>query len=77
MAARRRPVPRDWREEHHRLQTRSHAWGRGWHRVSRTKGYCSCGEKWPKGERVDNLKYGDVLNYWNDHVEDVYYREER
>ena len=72
---RRRPVPREWREDNHRLTTRSHAWDYGWRRVSRTKGYCSCGAKWPVRDHTDNLMYADVLDAWNDHVEQAYHAD--
>lgn len=75
MSERRRPVPFEWREEHHRLETRSHAWGYGLRRVSRTKGRCSCGARWPDSPNADNLTYSDVLDYWNDHVEEAYYAQ--
>jgi len=72
---RRRPVPRDWREEHHALTTRSRAWGYRLRRVSRTRGTCSCGAKWPDSPNVNNLTMQDVLDLWNDHVEQAYYAE--
>jgi len=69
---RRRPVPKAWRDEHHRLRTTNKAWGHGFHRASRTKGTCSCGASWP-GPGVNNLNASDVKNKWLDHVEEAYY----
>ncbi len=72
---RRRPVPRDWREAHHYLSTSSRAHGHGIWRVSRTKGRCSCGARWPEGQHVDNLVYADVRELWLDHVEREFYKQ--
>lgn len=75
--SRRRPVPRWWREDHHRLSTTTHAWGSGFRRASRTKGYCSCGARWPDSPRTDNLMADDVRDEWLDHVEEAYYADPR
>ena len=71
--ARRRPVPIEWREDNHWLTTRSHAWGNGFRRTSRTRGQCSCGTSWPDSPNANNLDYQDVLEAWKDHVEEAYY----
>lgn len=79
----RRPVPREWREEHHDLDVHSHsagsaAYGRG--RVYRARGKCSCGVEFnpsrnPDGTRrnADNMDREDVIEAWKDHVEAAYY----
>lgn len=75
---RRRPVPREWREEHHWLDLRSHSGshvvGRG--RTYRSRGRCSCGEEWPKSKHTDNLSADDVRDYWLDHVAEAYHGED-
>lgn len=73
---RRRPVPMEWRLDHHWLTTvTSRGKVRFGRRSDRTKGRCSCGVRWPAGEYTNTLRYKDVLDLWNDHVEAVYYTE--
>ena len=76
---RRRRVPREWRDQHHRLSVSSHiaggGWG-GWGRVYRARGTCRCGAHWPIGVRVDNMTREEVIEAWKDHVEDAYYGED-
>ena len=43
-------------------------------RVSRTRGHCSCGARWPEGNS-DNLVYADVREFWLDHVEREFYKQ--
>lgn len=69
----RRPVPSAWREEHHALTIRCRAWGKGFRRVSRAKGVCSCGKRWPSTPNVDNLTPEHVRAAYADHVEQAYY----
>lgn len=69
----RRPVPRDWRDEHHRLTIRARAWGQGFRRVSRAKGVCSCGVRWPASANTDNMTPDAVRAAYNDHVERAYH----
>lgn len=72
---RRKPVPREFREQHI-LTTRSHAWGSGWQRTSRTRGRCSCGAQFPESENTDNLDYADCVDAWKDHVAQAYHGED-
>lgn len=69
---RRKPVPQAFRDEHV-LSTRSHAWGSGWHRTSRTRGWCSCGATFPESEHTDNLDYAGCVDAWKDHVAEAYH----
>lgn len=84
-SGRRRPVPREWREEHHSLDVRSHiaggGWG-GWDRTYRARGRCACGVEFNPSRNPDgtptNANYmtrEDVIEAWKDHVEDAYYAE--
>jgi len=75
LTTRRRPVPFDWREEHHWLSvrsTRSYGVRKGSGHYSRSQGICSCGERWPTGH-ANNLHYADVVDLYMDHVERAYY----
>lgn len=70
---RRRPVPRWWRNANHSLSTSARRYGTGIRgsMTYRTRGRCSCGASWP-GPGCDNLTRADVLDYWNDHVEEAW-----
>lgn len=82
MGKRRSPVPREWREEHHQLDVRSHVAGGGWGGHSRTyraRGKCSCGLEFnpmrnADGTRSnsDTLTRAEVIEAWKDHVEAAY-----
>ena len=76
---RRKPVPREWREENHYLTLRTRRMygvvkGSG-HR-SRSRGTCSCGAQWPASEGSDNLHADDVRDYWLDHVAKAYHGDD-
>lgn len=85
MSRRRRPVPVEWRFEHHELDVRSHVAGGGWGgrpRTYRARGRCACGEQWnaeylPDGtrSRSDTWSRDDVIEAWKDHVEEAYYSQ--
>lgn len=83
-ASRRRPVPRAWREAHHRLSVRSRVAGgspiRGGGNVYRARGRCSCGVEFNPERKADgSLRYANdmtragVIEAWRDHVEEAYY----
>jgi hypothetical protein len=72
---RRRPVPRGFRDDEHTPTSRSHAWGSGFRRVSRTSGSCRCGARFPRGQNVDNLDAAGFREAWLDHVEGCYYAQ--
>jgi hypothetical protein len=71
----RRPVPKAWREDNHALTIHCRTWGQGFRRVSRAKGVCSCGERWPKGKNMDNMTPASVRAAYADHVERAYHDE--
>ena len=77
MTLRRRPVPREWREENHWLDVRAY---RGYHvrgggYTSRAGGVCSCGARFGKSADRHNMNAADVRDAWLDHVEAAYYAE--
>lgn len=79
LTGRRKPVPKDWRDQHHDLYVTTHigggGWG-GWARTYRSRGYCSCGVQWPAANtNADNLQAPEVRELWMDHVERVYYED--
>jgi hypothetical protein len=79
LVARRRPVPRAWREEHHELgygrtKIAGGGWG-GWSRTYRYGATCSCGKRFGL-DADDHTKHrADVIEDWLDHVESTYYEE--
>jgi hypothetical protein len=72
---RRRPVPREWREQNHYLSAHAH---RGYHvrgggYTSKAGGVCSCGETFGTRAGKHNRNAADVRDDWMDHVEEAYY----
>jgi hypothetical protein len=75
---RRRPVPREWREENHWLRAYAH---RGYHvrgggYTSRAGGTCSCGAKFGTAANRHNQNAADVRDDWLDHVAQAYHGED-
>lgn len=76
---RRKPVPREWRDDHHDLTLYSHRRyaARGDGRLGdRAGGVCSCGERF--GLRADrhNMNAADVRDAWMDHVARAYHGDD-
>lgn len=78
---RRKPVPREWREEHHYLDlySRRRYAARGDGRLdNRAGGICSCGERF--GLRADpprhNMNGDDVRDAYMDHVARAYHGDD-
>lgn len=77
--ARRRPVPREWRDEHHWLNMssrRSYGVQKGSSFYSRSGGRCSCGATFGTAAGRHNYGYAEVLEQWKDHVEAEYYADQ-
>lgn len=75
---RRRPVPVEWREEHHWLDVgsrRSYGVRKGSVHYTRAWGRCSCGKEFGTLAGNHTLHAADVRDKWKDHVEDAYYAE--
>lgn len=76
---RRKPVPRAWRDEHHRLTQRTgyHSGGaiRG-SRVYRSGGMCSCGVTFGLSAGKHNMNADDVREAYNDHVAREYHGDD-
>lgn len=72
--SKRKPVPRAWREEHHRLTPgRARARGYGFRRTVRQRGKCSCGVEFPDSPGTDNLSPSALREVYNDHVAREYH----
>lgn len=74
---RRRPVPREWREEHHELDLHNHRYGhvRGGGATYRSGGRCACGALFGTLAGRHTKSAGDVRDDWLDHVEKEFYKE--
>ena len=79
---RRRPVPKEWREENHWLSVSSHVAGGKVRGVIpyRARGKCSCGVEFNPAKNADGtlshsntMDRADVIEEWKDHVEEAYY----
>lgn len=75
----RKPVPAEWRDEHHWLNIhsrRSYAAQRGGGHYSRSGGTCSCGEKFGLDADDHTCDYAEVLDQWKDHVAQAFHGED-
>lgn len=72
---RRRPVPREWRFEHHCLEVTAYRgyFIRGGGYKSTAGGRCDCGAVFGTKADKHNMNAADVREAWMDHVEDAYY----
>lgn len=73
---RRKPVPREWRDENHRLDLHSHRRyaARGDGRLAdRAGGRCSCGATFGLAAGRHNMGAADVRDAYADHVAESYH----
>lgn len=82
---RRKPVPREWREQYHELDVSSHVAGGRVRGVTpyRARGICSCGAQFnpvylPDGTRShsDTMERADVIEAWKDHVAQAFHGDD-
>lgn len=72
---RRKPVPAEWRDDHHWLDVYAH---RGYHVIgggytSTAGGRCSCGAVFGTDADRHNMNAADVRDAWMDHVAEAYH----
>lgn len=76
VSIRRKPVPVEWREDHHSLSQRTRYYGQGAVRGSRTYrsgGTCSCGVRFGLDDGKHNMDASDVREAHKDHVAEAYH----
>jgi hypothetical protein len=76
---RRKPVPREWRENNHWLNQHTRYYGGGAIRGSRTYrsgGVCSCGARFGHAADKHNMTAADVRDAWLDHVAQAFHGDD-